>query len=108
MHICVILTTTPSTTTAPQFNFGDRAAQTFNFPLKDRATMTEPPPTATVSGGWAGVCGWVGVCERAGLRRGESDHLTGHFQRPTKPVWTALFLFSPQTHHRLLLRLGSL
>ena len=33
-----------------QFNFGDRAAQTFNYPLRDRATMTEPPPTATISG----------------------------------------------------------
>jgi dynein intermediate chain 1 len=33
-----------------QFNFGERAAQTFNYPLRDRGTMTEPPPTATISG----------------------------------------------------------
>ncbi|KAF6261307.1 WD40-repeat-containing domain protein [Scenedesmus sp. NREL 46B-D3] len=33
-----------------QFNFSDRAAQTFTYPLRDRATYTEPPPTATVSG----------------------------------------------------------
>jgi hypothetical protein len=51
---------------SPQFNFGDSAAQTFNFPLRDRATMTEPPPTATASGGhtaaWRDVRG-----TRAGL-----------------------------------------
>ncbi len=35
-----------------QFNFSERAAQTFNYPLRDRETMTEPPPTATVSGRW--------------------------------------------------------
>lgn len=34
-----------------QFNFSERAAQTFNYPLRDRATFTEPPPTATVTGG---------------------------------------------------------
>lgn len=34
-----------------QFNFKERAAQTFIYPLRDRATFTEPPPTATVSGG---------------------------------------------------------
>lgn len=33
-----------------QFNFSERAAQTLNFPLRDRETFTEPPPTATVSG----------------------------------------------------------
>ncbi|KIY96632.1 Dynein, intermediate chain, flagellar outer arm [Monoraphidium neglectum] len=33
-----------------QFNFGERAAQTFNYPLRERATMTEPPPTASASG----------------------------------------------------------
>ena len=33
-----------------QFNFSERAAQTYNFPMRDRATFTEPPPTATVSG----------------------------------------------------------
>eukprot|EP00197_Chlamydomonas_leiostraca_P011295 CAMPEP_0202863866 /NCGR_PEP_ID=MMETSP1391-20130828/4330_1 /ASSEMBLY_ACC=CAM_ASM_000867 /TAXON_ID=1034604 /ORGANISM="Chlamydomonas leiostraca, Strain SAG 11-49" /LENGTH=718 /DNA_ID=CAMNT_0049543543 /DNA_START=668 /DNA_END=2820 /DNA_ORIENTATION=+ len=33
-----------------QFNFSERAAQTLNFPLRDRETHTEPPPTATVSG----------------------------------------------------------
>ena len=33
-----------------QFNFSERAAQTTNFPLRDRDTHTEPPPTATVSG----------------------------------------------------------
>lgn len=36
-----------------QFNFSERAAQTTNFPLRDRDTHTEPPPTATVSGGSA-------------------------------------------------------
>lgn len=34
-----------------QFNFSERAAQTFSFPLRDRATFTEPAPTATASGG---------------------------------------------------------
>ncbi len=34
-----------------QFNFSERAAQTLNYPLRDRETFTEPPPTATVSGG---------------------------------------------------------
>lgn len=33
-----------------QFNFGERAAQTFSYPLRDRATMTEPPPTQVMSG----------------------------------------------------------
>ena len=33
-----------------QFNFSERAAQTTNFPLRDRETYTEPPPTETVSG----------------------------------------------------------
>ncbi len=33
-----------------QFNFSERAAQTTNYPLRDRETHTEPPPTATVSG----------------------------------------------------------
>lgn len=33
-----------------QFNFSERAAQTVNFPLRERETFTEPPPTATVSG----------------------------------------------------------
>lgn len=33
-----------------QFNFSERAAQTFIYPLRDRATYTDPPPTATVSG----------------------------------------------------------
>ncbi|PNW75678.1 hypothetical protein CHLRE_12g536550v5 [Chlamydomonas reinhardtii] len=33
-----------------QFNFSERAAQTLNYPLRDRETFTEPPPTATVSG----------------------------------------------------------
>jgi dynein intermediate chain 1 len=33
-----------------QFNFSERAAQTFTYPLRDRATFTEPPPTATVAG----------------------------------------------------------
>lgn len=33
-----------------QFNFSERAAQTLNYPLRDRGTFTEPPPTATVSG----------------------------------------------------------
>jgi len=33
-----------------QFNFSERAAQTVNFPMRDRETFTSPPPTATVSG----------------------------------------------------------
>ncbi|EFJ48219.1 hypothetical protein VOLCADRAFT_81277 [Volvox carteri f. nagariensis] len=33
-----------------QFNFSERAAQTLNYPLRERETFTEPPPTATVSG----------------------------------------------------------
>ncbi|KAF5835756.1 flagellar outer dynein arm intermediate chain 1 [Dunaliella salina] len=33
-----------------QFNFSDRAAQTINYPLKDRETFTEPPPTRTIQG----------------------------------------------------------
>ncbi|GBF93018.1 dynein intermediate chain [Raphidocelis subcapitata] len=33
-----------------RFNFGDRAAQTFNYPLREGGTMTEPPPTATTTG----------------------------------------------------------
>ncbi|KAK9824529.1 hypothetical protein WJX72_011108 [[Myrmecia] bisecta] len=33
-----------------QFNFSERAAQTLNYPMCDRATTTEPPPTATMSG----------------------------------------------------------
>jgi dynein intermediate chain 1 len=33
-----------------QFNFSERAAQTFNYPMRDRATFTEPAPTATIAG----------------------------------------------------------
>lgn len=33
-----------------QFNFSDRASQTFNNPMRDRAIMTEPPPTKGFSG----------------------------------------------------------
>lgn len=33
-----------------QFNFSERAAQTFNNPLRERGTSTEPPPTANMSG----------------------------------------------------------
>jgi dynein intermediate chain 1 len=36
-----------------QFNFSERAAQTFSYPLRDRATFTEPAPTATASGVYA-------------------------------------------------------
>ncbi len=32
-----------------QFNFSDRATQTFNNPLRDREVATEPPPTAEFS-----------------------------------------------------------
>eukprot|EP01006_Ploeotia_vitrea_P041816 TRINITY_DN66575_c6_g4_i1.p1 TRINITY_DN66575_c6_g4~~TRINITY_DN66575_c6_g4_i1.p1 ORF type:complete len:627 (+),score=104.57 TRINITY_DN66575_c6_g4_i1:51-1931(+) len=32
-----------------QFNFCDRASQTFNNPMRDRAIMTEPPPIITFS-----------------------------------------------------------
>jgi dynein intermediate chain 1 len=27
-----------------QFNFSDRASQTYNNPMRERSTMTEPPP----------------------------------------------------------------
>ncbi len=33
-----------------QFNFSERAAQTFNYPMVDRGTTTEPPPTASMAG----------------------------------------------------------
>eukprot|EP00201_Polytomella_parva_P000559 CAMPEP_0175076480 /NCGR_PEP_ID=MMETSP0052_2-20121109/22753_1 /TAXON_ID=51329 ORGANISM="Polytomella parva, Strain SAG 63-3" /NCGR_SAMPLE_ID=MMETSP0052_2 /ASSEMBLY_ACC=CAM_ASM_000194 /LENGTH=591 /DNA_ID=CAMNT_0016345629 /DNA_START=118 /DNA_END=1893 /DNA_ORIENTATION=- len=33
-----------------QFNFSERAIQTVNYPLRDRDTFTEPPPTANMSG----------------------------------------------------------
>ena len=33
-----------------QFNFSERAAQTFNNPNRERATFTEPPPTASLAG----------------------------------------------------------
>jgi hypothetical protein len=33
-----------------QFNFSERAAHTFSYPMKDRATFTEPAPTATIAG----------------------------------------------------------
>jgi dynein intermediate chain 1, axonemal len=32
-----------------QFNFSDRASQTNNNPLRDRFTMTEPPPRVNFS-----------------------------------------------------------
>lgn len=32
-----------------QFNFSERASQTYNNPMRDRFTMTEPPPRATFS-----------------------------------------------------------
>lgn len=32
-----------------QFNFSERASQTYNNPMRDRTTMTEPPPRATFS-----------------------------------------------------------
>jgi len=33
-----------------QFNFSDRATQTFNNPMREREATTEPPPTAEISG----------------------------------------------------------
>lgn len=48
-----------------QFNFSERAAQTFNYPLRDRATFTEPPPTATVSSTFnLVVLWWLMSCAR--------------------------------------------
>lgn len=44
-----------------QFNFSDRAAQTSSYPLRDRGTATEPPPTATVSGA-GGTCARLPAC----------------------------------------------
>ncbi|ETO35670.1 hypothetical protein RFI_01392 [Reticulomyxa filosa] len=32
-----------------QFNYGERASQTFNHPMRDREVMTEPPPTSVFS-----------------------------------------------------------
>jgi dynein intermediate chain 1 len=32
-----------------QFNFSERASQTFNNPARERSTMTEPPPRLTYS-----------------------------------------------------------
>ena len=32
-----------------QFNFSDRASQTYNNPYRERSTMTEPPPRANFS-----------------------------------------------------------
>ena len=32
-----------------QFNFSERASQTYNNPARERATMTEPPPRANFS-----------------------------------------------------------
>jgi dynein intermediate chain 1 len=32
-----------------QFNFSERASQTYNNPARERATMTEPPPRLTYS-----------------------------------------------------------
>ncbi len=50
-----------------QFNFSERAAQTTNYPLRDRETFTEPPPTATISGACLCVC--LCVRERDGKHR---------------------------------------
>lgn len=33
-----------------QFNFSERAAQTSSFQPKDKGTLTEPPPTMSVTG----------------------------------------------------------
>lgn len=38
-----------------QFNFSERASQTFNNPMRDRMVVTEPPPTGTFS---ANVTHW--------------------------------------------------
>jgi dynein intermediate chain 1 len=32
-----------------QFNFSERASQTYNNPYRERSTMTEPPPRANFS-----------------------------------------------------------
>merc|ERR1719495_192823 len=32
-----------------QFNYSDRASQTYNNPFRDRGTVTEPPPRASFS-----------------------------------------------------------
>ncbi|EKX42942.1 hypothetical protein GUITHDRAFT_95510 [Guillardia theta CCMP2712] len=32
-----------------QFNYSERACQTFNQPLRERATITEPPPSLTIN-----------------------------------------------------------
>ena len=32
-----------------QFNFSERASQTYNNPVRERSTMTEPPPRLTYS-----------------------------------------------------------
>ena len=33
-----------------QFDFAERASQTFNLPLRERSMSTEPPPSATING----------------------------------------------------------
>jgi len=47
-----------------QFNFSERAAQTLNYPMRDRETTTEPPPTASFSG----TCSQVSSCADASSR----------------------------------------
>lgn len=58
VHYCMVLQAAGMDVDLPddsrhlrnQFNFCERAAQTFTFPMRDRATFTEPAPTATVAG----------------------------------------------------------
>lgn len=47
-----ILMASPNSTRAlkNQFNFCERASQTYNNPMRDHAVATEPPPTVTYSG----------------------------------------------------------
>ena len=50
-----------------QFNFSERAAQTLNYPMRDRETTTEPPPTASFSGTCSQVLG-LECCKSRGVR----------------------------------------
>lgn len=62
-----------------QFNFSERAAQTLNYPMRDRETTTEPPPTASFSG----TCSQVSSCVDASLRNLFQHKHSADFLIPT-------------------------
>jgi hypothetical protein len=94
-----------------QFNFSERAAQTFSYPMRDRATFTEPAPTATI----AGVCatmiivpniGYAGhIQATCGLKTGfwvcsEVNHAASHQCLQWKPAPAYLGVFVTREHVR--------